>query len=73
MNDNYNIWTFQYNTIQLIKKLIFISFIVFLYKSQNQNSQKTMDLFKQLQYHSFNNYFQFTLFSTSHQLINLNT
>ncbi|CAD8104073.1 unnamed protein product [Paramecium primaurelia] len=30
INDNYNIWTFQYNSIQLIKKLIFISCIVFL-------------------------------------------
>ncbi|CAD8162332.1 unnamed protein product [Paramecium pentaurelia] len=30
INENYNIWTFQYNSIQLIKKLIFISLIVFL-------------------------------------------
>ncbi|CAD8190851.1 unnamed protein product [Paramecium octaurelia] len=30
INESYNIWTFQYNSIQLIKKLIFISLIVFL-------------------------------------------
>ncbi|CAD8125624.1 unnamed protein product [Paramecium sonneborni] len=30
INQNKNIWTFQYNSIQMIKKLIFISFVVFL-------------------------------------------
>ncbi|CAD8125726.1 unnamed protein product [Paramecium sonneborni] len=30
INKNQNIWTFQYNSIQMIKKLIFISLVVFL-------------------------------------------